>query len=461
MDRSSRENLLYKDLISYKPKKWHINFPFMHYSLKFEDMIPALSGGIGKIALVAAFAVAWSKGFSIIDPSFVTENVRLELVIGGLFTLLFSATLAPHTAPPGTLAPIIPLIPVMIAAGVHPLPLGILIGIIGIVISSLRGFNKIITLNGQGTTAGIILLFGLLGITSSLENLNKWSVSMQVPGLVSYLIISGILMYVFLSRLKAKYLMIPLCALIALILSGLFGVYPRLTTSISLPILNPALWWYEKWGIGLGLNMSNFVKAFPFALLAVVIWPIDALAIKKIQEASYPSEAKKALFHMDDTYIVVSLRNIVGVLMGGGQIASVWRSFMIPLATVKRPIAGSALILGTVGILFGLFGFPIDIAVFPPLLWLVLIVGVYMPLLEVGLNAIKTIETTQIAITCLIVGIAINPIIGWVVGLLVENFSLLGTTDSSLKLSKQDKCITLILILIITSTYLYTYSLSI
>ncbi|WP_069997640.1 DUF3360 family protein [Cellulosilyticum sp. I15G10I2] len=458
MDKGSREHLLYKDLINYNPNKWRINLPFVHYSLKLEDIIPALSGGIGKIALVAAFAVAWARGFNIVDPSFVTENVRLELMIGGLFTILFSAVWAPHTAPPGTLAPIIPLIPIIVAAGVHPLPLSLLIGIIGIIISSMRGFKKVITLNGQGTTAGIILLFGLLGTTSSLESLRSWSAGLQVPLLANLLIISGILMYVFLNRIKAKYLMIPFSALLALILSGLFGIYPQLTTSLGVPILSPTTWWYEKWGIGFGMNINNFIKAFPFALLAVAIWPIDALAIKKIQEANYPKEANKALFNMDDTYIIVALRNIAGALMGGGQIASIWRSFMIPLATVKRPIVGSALVLGIIGILFGLLGFPIDIAVFPPLLWLVLIVGVYIPLLEVGLNAMKTVEISQVAITCIIIGIAINPIIGWVVGLLIENFNMLGPKDTAPRLSKQDKWFTLIIILIITSTYVYTYS---
>ncbi len=461
MNKSSRENLLYQDLVSYKPKKWQPNFPFRDYGLRLEDIIPALSGGIGKISLVAAFAVAWAKGFNIIDTSFVTENVRLELIIGGLITMLLCAVFNPYTAPPGTLAPLIPIIPAIVLAGVHPLPLSLLIGILGMVISSAKGFNKIIKLNGQGTTAGIILLFGLMGLTSSLENLSSWSNTRGVPYLANILILSGMIIYIFLNKIKAKYLMIPACAAAALILSALFGVFPELKTGIALPILNPSIWWHEKWGIGFGLNLHNFIKAFPFALLAVMMWPIDALAIKKIQESNYPEEAENALFNMDETYIIVSIRNMLGAVMGGGQIASVWRSFMIPLATVKRPIAASALILGIISILFGLLGAPIDIAVFPPLLWLVLIVGVYIPLLEVGLSAVKTAPKAQIAVTCIIIGIAVNPIIGWITGMFIENFNILDVQKDDLYLSKKDKWLTLILILVIISTYIYTYSMAV
>jgi hypothetical protein len=461
MKKSSRENLLYEDLITYSPKKWRPNLPFKDYSIKLEDMIPALSGGIGKISLVAAFAVAWAKGYNIIDSSFVTENVRLELVIGGIFTLLFCAIFNPAAAPPGTLAPLVPLIPAIVLAGIHPLPLSLLIGIIGMIISSIQGFKNIIKLNGQGTTSGVILLFGLLGITSSLENLRSWSVSVQQPSLLAILIIAGVLIYSFLSRMQAKYLIIPLCALTALILSALFGIYPELTTKVGLPIINPSIWWNQKWGLGFGLSLDHFIKAFPFALLAVVMWPIDALAIKKIQEANYPQEAKKALFNMDDTYIIVSLRNILGAILGGGQIASIWRSFMIPLATVKRPIAGGAFILGFMGIIFGLLGFPIDIAVFQPLLWLVLIIGVYIPMLEVGLSNLLTTETVQIAILCILAGIAINPIIGWVIGMLAENFNLLGAKQANQNLSRKEKLMTVLLVFIVTCTYLYTYKMAV
>ena len=124
-------NSLDTDLLEYHPKRWRINIPFRDYRLRVEDLIPAISGSIGKISLVAAFAMAWATGFGITDPTFVTENVRLEVVFACMVTLIFSAFLNPAAGPPGTLAPLIPLVPLMISSGVHPLPFAVLISMAG------------------------------------------------------------------------------------------------------------------------------------------------------------------------------------------------------------------------------------------------------------------------------------------------------------------------------------------
>ena len=90
------------DLLEYHPKRWGINLPLRDYRLRFEDLVPALAGTIGKISLVAAFAMAWATGFGITDPSFVTENVRLEVILASVFTLIFCSVLNPYAGPPGT-----------------------------------------------------------------------------------------------------------------------------------------------------------------------------------------------------------------------------------------------------------------------------------------------------------------------------------------------------------------------
>ncbi|MFZ5988925.1 MAG: DUF3360 family protein [Bacillota bacterium] len=452
-----RKDLLNNDLISYNPKQWSINLPFKDYSFRIEDIVPALSGAIGKISLVAAFAVAWAAGFSIADPSFVTENVRLEIVFASILTILFCAVLNPYAGPPGTLAPLIPIIPAMILSGVHPLPLSILIGLMGIIISAFKYFSAVVEINGAGTKGGIILLFGFLGISSSFENLRNWTQESNSPELFVLLLMTGLVIYILLNKLRLKWLIIPTCAIAAIVISSLFGVFPTLKTGIGLPIINPSVWWNEKWGIGWGLNIENFIKALPFALLAVVMWPIDALAIKTIQESNYPKEAKKAVFDMNSTYIIVSIRNIIGTLLGGGQIAAIWRSFMIPLGIVKRPIGASAFVLGIIGVGFGILGFPIDIAVFPPLLWLVLIFGIYIPLLEVGLSTIKTAASAQIAAVCLIAGIAVNPVLGWITSVLVENFKIIKDSESDRIVTSKDRIITIVLIIVIVIAYLSTY----
>jgi len=420
-ENHSRQVKLDKDLISYDPKPWRINLPFRDYPFRAEDFIPALSGVFGKSSLVAAFAAAWAAGYHISDPTFIIENVRLELVIGGIFSLLFCAVLNPSAGPPGTLAPFIPMIPVMAASGVHPLPLSLLIGSIGLAVSALRGFDRVVKLNGEGTRGGIILLFGFLGITSSLDSLRLWTEYRNSPDVFVPLIIAGLVLYVSLTRLKAKWLIIPGCALGGLTVSYLYGLLPELQTGMGLPIINPDVWWNEKWGIGWGLNIENFAKALPFALLAVIMWPVDALAIRTLQEANYPKEATKAVFHLNATYFIVSLRNITGAILGGSQTASIWRSFMIPLGIVRRPIGASAFILGVLAVIFGILGFPIDVAVFPPLLWLVLIFGVFVPLLEAGLSTIKSTASIQVAAVCIIAGIAVNPVLGWILAVIIEN----------------------------------------
>lgn len=456
---SSRQELLNKDLMSYNPKKWRINIPFRDYNFRVEDLIPALSGAIGKTSLVAAFAVAWSTGFNIQDPSFVTENVRLEIVLASILTILFCAVLNPNIGPPGTLAPLIPMIPVMTASGVHPLPLSILIGLLGLIIAYFKYFSKLVEINGPGSKGGIILLFGFLGISNSLENLRLWADGNNKHVLFILLLVAGLIVYVLLNKFNARWVIIPACAIAAVVVSSLFGLYPEFSTGIGLPIINPDVWWNEKWGLGWGLNAENFIKALPFALLAVVMWPTDALAVKAVQEDNYPKGAHNAVFSMNPTYTVVALRNILGAVLGGTQIAAIWRSFMIPLGIVKRPIGSSALLLGILGIGFGILGFPIDIAVFPPLLWLVLIFGVYVPLIEVGLNTVKSAASAQIAAVSIIAGVAVNPLLGWIASILVENFKIIRDPGSTRTLPPKDLYITAGMVIVTGIIYVLTLKL--
>ena len=51
----------------------------------------------------------------------------MELVFAGFLTIIFCAILNPYAGPQGTLAPLIPMVPIMAAAGVHPLAFGILV----------------------------------------------------------------------------------------------------------------------------------------------------------------------------------------------------------------------------------------------------------------------------------------------------------------------------------------------
>ncbi len=454
MGRNEREQKLNSDLYEYRPRAWRINKPFKDYGFRPEDAIPALSGVIGKVALVAAFAVAWAAGLSVSDPTFVSENVRLELFVAGIITIVFSAVLNPYAGPPGTLAPLIPLIPGMAIAGVHPLPLAILIGLMGLAITLFKQFDKVIKLNGPGTKGGILLLFGLMGISSSLESLQSWTDAAGSAQLLFVLIAAGLICYILLSRLQYKWLIIPVCAAAAVIISSAFGLFPVFETGFGFPILSPDVWWNEKWAIGWGLNIESFLNAMPFAILAVLIWPVDALAITSLQEANYPKEAGNAFVKMNPTYAIASLRNIAGALLGGSQTAAIWRSFMIPLAVVKRPIGASALILGVLAIACGLMGFPIDIATFAPLLWMVLIFGIFIPLIEVGFGYVRSASLAQIALICIVGGIAVSPIVGWMLSVGVENFGIIKDAGSERQVTKKDRILTGSLLGIITAAYL-------
>ena len=452
-ENNKKLEVMENELINYSPKRNGFNIPTINYSLRLKDLIPALSGIIGKTALIAAFAMAWMKGLGISNPNFVTENVRLEIIIASVACLIFTAVLNPYSAPPGTLAPLIPLVPLMASLGVHPLILGILIGVFGLILAGLNYFNKIIELNGTAARGGVTLLFGVMGILSSVDTIRNWSTTKNNT-MFMVLIVLGVAVYLLLTRIKCKWLMIPAVAIIGLIVPAIYGVFPQINTAPALPIINPKTWWVDIWGIGWGFEAINFVKALPFALLAVMMWPTDAVALRAIQESNYGPKAKKSLFEMNSTFAFVSIRNIAGCFLGGSQTSAIWRSFMIPLSIVRRPIGGSSFFLGVFGIVFALLGFPIDIAVYPPILGLVLLFGIFLPLTEVGLNTIKTPTQIQIASLCVIAGLAINPVIGWAIALLTENLNIIKDKDNIVTMSPRNIIMTIVVTAITSISYI-------
>jgi len=218
-----------------------------------------------------------------------------------------------------------------------------------------------------------------------------------------------------------RWLVIPACVIAALTVSAAFGIFPLIKSRIGLPVFDPALWWIHRWGVGFGLSIRNFVSAVPFVILVLTMWPVDALAIQTLQERNYPSTAGRAIMNIDDSFILITVRNLVGAVLGGVQTAAVWRSFMIPLAVSKRPIGGSALLLGLMGILFAVLGSPVDIAIFPPLVYMVLIFGVFTPMLEGGWEGVENVRTLVTAVSCIAFGVVFSPTIGWGTALVLDN----------------------------------------
>lgn len=300
--------------------------------ISYKDFIPALSGLIGKIALVSSFALVWAQELSITNPNFVLENVRIELLIGSIITLI-AAIFYPNAAPAGTLAPLVVLLPVMSAFGVHPLILGIAIGVIGILVVRIGLFKKLIDLSGFTCKTSITLSFGIAGIWMSVQKL--YIFFNQEEYIFWILSILLVIAYLILICLKRNWLVIPVVSVVAFLVPKLFGTGYEITP-VSLNLnLNPFYWWNDMWGIGFGLNGLTILKTIPFAFFVIILWAIDTLSIQTIREGSYAKEEKKERLDIVQSFSIIAIRNIIGSFLGGAQTGSLWRSFLIPLYMVK------------------------------------------------------------------------------------------------------------------------------
>ena len=135
-------------------------------------------------------------------------------------------------------------------------------------------------------------------------------------------------------------------------------------------------------------DFGHFMAVLPFALLAVAMWPPDFLGHRVFQELNYP-KTNKALMNVDDTMAICSIRQMVGAGLGGGNFASSWGTYMIPAAIAKRPIPAGAVLTGLFCIIAAVVGYPMDLAAWKPVLVVALLVGVFLPLMEAGMQMVK------------------------------------------------------------------------
>lgn len=385
------------------------------------DLVPALGGLIGKISLIASFALVWATELNIDNPNFVFNNIRLEIIIASIIVLVF-AIFFPDTAPAGTLAPLVVLIPVMVRFGAHPFILSILVGILGIISIKTNIFNKLLSLSGDICKISLTLMFGISGIILSVQKLLSFFENRMLPFFL-LIIILGVI-YSLLLYFKKAWLIIPIAAAVSLLFAYSFGT--KIDTSISnIDTLqfNPIYWWEEVWGIGFGFNIITIFKTLPFALFIILLWTIDTLSIQAIIHSD--SEKEQEAININRSFIAVSIRNIIGGIFGGAQTASLWRSFLIPLHMMKRPMRNSAILLGVIGILAGITAIPIKILYFPPLVWTVLMFGIFLPFIITGIKGIKQVKNVKskiIIIPLSVVGIIFNPILTWLASILFEKF---------------------------------------
>ena len=438
----SREEYLEHELTIMKFRRWRIHLPFRDFNIEIEDLVPAIAATIGKVVMVTAMVAAFAAQFGL-SHDFIAENVRYELLIGGgLFVLLFSAILNPNSNLPGTHGPMIPLIPIIALAGGHPLALGILIGVFGIILSISKGGSKLMNITGVGVRGGLLIYLGAVGLLSQISKLKLWSSDTDING-VGFLIIGiTVFIYAYLARIRKRWLAIPLCSLIAGIIAYAMGADFIFSTEPGLPHFSPFYWWGETTGWQLGWpQFEQYVAVIPFAILAVAMWTPDFLGHRVFQEMNYPKKAKNVLMDVDDTMTSASIRQMIGSILGGGNIASSWGTYMIPAAIAKRPIPGGAVLTAILCILASVFGYPMDLAMWEPVLRIALIVGVFLPLLEVGMQMIKKQKDSISAGTCIFACAFVNPVFGWALAMLLDNLGFIGDKVRSKSLTLKEKLI--------------------
>lgn len=388
--------------------------------ISYKDLVPALAGLIGKISLIASFAVVWAQELGIENANFVFDNIRLEIFIGGIFALL-TACISSKMAPAGTLAPLVVLIPSMVKFGVHPLILSVLVGIIGLIAIKTGLLNKIMLMSGYHTKTSLTLVFGISGVWLSWKNIYS-SFGNKYVGLF-FLMLILIIVYVVLLKLKKSWLMIPIAAIVSILLPLAFGMKIDVSPVQNDLILNPVYWWDTVWGIGFGLNVVTILKTLPFALFVMLLWAMDTVAITTLLDDQNEADEEKEEIDINKSFVLVSIRNMVGGIFGGAQTASLWRSFLIPLVTIKRPMRGATILLSGLCIVAGLLGTPIKVLSFEPLVWTVLLFGIFMPLTMTGINKLKEAHQSLekgVLIFLAILGILYSPIITWIGSILFE-----------------------------------------
>lgn len=428
---ASRSDYLDHELQIMRPRRWGLNLPGRDFRFEWEDLVPAIAGTIGIIAMYSAVMMSWATGLSQAWPhielgkDFAIEVARVEMLIPALlFCVLASGFINPRANLAGNHGPMIPLIGTIALAGAHPLALALLLGVFGLLLSYFKGGSKLVNLTSEGVAGGLLVFLGFTGAMSQISDLQAWAKGIESAdvaagsmGHVGLVVLAvTVVIYALLAKFGKRWLAIPVCAiaglLIALMLGAGFDL--KFETQMGLPNLNPVYWWgstTEGWMLGLP-NLQHFIASLPFAILAVAMWSPDFLGHRIFQELNYPKNTDRVLMDVDDTMTMCSIRQMVGTAVGGGNITSSWGTYMIPAAIAKRPIPAGAILLGSLVMFIAILGFPMDVAVWPPVMRVALLVGVFLPLLEAGMQMVRDTKDSQSAGICIFASAVANPVLG-------------------------------------------------
>ncbi|MDV7103016.1 DUF3360 family protein [Vibrio sp. TH_r3] len=457
---SSRSEYLDHELQIMNPRRYGLNLPGRDFRFELEDLVPALAGTIGIIAMYSAVMMSWADGLTqawdhiSLGKEFAIEVARVEMLIPALlFCVLASGFINPRANLAGNHGPMIPLIGTIALAGAHPLALAILLGVFGLLLSYFKGGSKLVNLTSEGVAGGLLVYLGFTGTMSQIAQIQSWAVGLESAeiakgsmGYIGLIVLAvNVVLYAFLAKINKRWLAIPACAVTGLLIALIFGAGFDLTfeTQTGLPNLNPAYWWgstEQGWMLGLP-NLQHFIASLPFAILAVAMWSPDFLGHRIFQELNYPRRTQRVLMDVDDTMTMCSIRQMVGTAVGGGNITSSWGTYMIPAAIAKRPIPGGAILLGLLVMIIAILGFPMDVAVWPPVMRVALLVGVFLPLLEAGMQMVKDTKDSHSAGICIFASAVVNPVLAWALTMLLDNNGLIGNKERAQKLSVIDKLV--------------------
>ncbi len=437
---NSREEYLEHELSIMAPRRWALNLPGRDYRFEIEDWVPAMAATIGKIVMVAAVVGAFAAPLGL-SSEFVIENARFEMLIAAiLFVILFSGIFNPNANLAGTHGPLIPLIPLIVASGGHPMALGIMVGVLGFILGITKGGSLLARLTSDGVCGGLLLYLGFIGTSSQITKLFTWANGFDMGYLAFVIVLATIVMYAYLEHIRMRWLAIPLGAVMAAAIAFALGAPFEFRTEPGIPNMNPAYWWGEDSGWKLGLpELNHFIAVAPFAVLAVAMWSPDFLGHRIFQELNYPAKAKKVLMNIDDTMCIAAGRQVVGTMLGGGNLTSSWGTYMIPAAIAKRPIPAGAILTGVLCVIAALWGYPMDLAIWPPVLSVALLVGVFLPLLEAGMQMTREGKTSQSAAIVIFSSALVNPVFGWSLTMLLDNLGIIGDKARGQSLSQRDR----------------------
>jgi len=237
---ASRSDYLEHELQIMAPRRWKPNLPWRDYRFEVEDWVPAMAATIGKIVMVAAVVAAFAGPLGL-SNAFVIENVRFEMLIAAvLFVVLFSGFLNPTANLAGTHGPLIPLIPLIVASGGHPMALGLMVGVLGFALGVAKGGSLLARLTSDGVCGGLLLYLGFIGVTSQIQKLFAWANGFDLGYIAFVVVLSTIVMYAYLEHIRMRWLAIPLGAVLAAVIAFALGAPFEFSTEPGIPNLNPA-----------------------------------------------------------------------------------------------------------------------------------------------------------------------------------------------------------------------------